>query len=183
MRPAEFTQEQIIKAGQELQAAGRRKITGFALRQRVGGGNPARLKLIWDEHINGQSVMHAEPVAEEVAGVTQALTERLLQLAVELNDKAVKAGERRVAEMLRSADEVAAVRDEKAAAESRVEQLTEELADVRREVLRERQGRIEAERQVSVLAARLVDADKRGACLQDRLIAAQGEDKEVHQIL
>ena len=32
MRPAEFTQEQIIQAGQELQAAGR-NITGFSLRQ------------------------------------------------------------------------------------------------------------------------------------------------------
>ena len=36
MRPAEFTPEQIIEAGQELQAAGR-NITGFALRQKVGG--------------------------------------------------------------------------------------------------------------------------------------------------
>ncbi|WP_329955201.1 DNA-binding protein, partial [Xanthomonas albilineans] len=45
MRPAEFTLEQIIEAGQELQAAGR-NITGFALRQRVGGGNPSRLKQV-----------------------------------------------------------------------------------------------------------------------------------------
>lgn len=43
MRPAEFTPEQIIEAGQELQAAGR-NITGFALRQKVGGGNPQGLR-------------------------------------------------------------------------------------------------------------------------------------------
>ncbi|MEZ4128564.1 DNA-binding protein, partial [Salmonella enterica] len=54
MRPAEFTQEQIIEAGEQLQAAGR-NITGFALRQKVGGGNPSRLKQVWDEHVNSQA--------------------------------------------------------------------------------------------------------------------------------
>ena len=43
MRPAEFPAEAIIEAGQALQAAGR-NVTGFALRQKVGGGNPTRLK-------------------------------------------------------------------------------------------------------------------------------------------
>jgi len=111
MRPAEFTPEAIIQAGQELQAAGR-NITGFALRQKVGGGNPNRLKQVWDEHINSQAVTRAAPiaelpveVAEEVAAVTKALTERLASLAVELNDKAVKAAERRVAEVIRTAGE------------------------------------------------------------------------------
>lgn len=111
MRPAEFTPESIIEAGQALQAAGR-NITGFALRQRVGGGNPSRLKQVWDEHISSQAVARAEPVAElpievaeEVAAVTKALTERLATLAVELNDKAVKAAERRVAEVIRTAGE------------------------------------------------------------------------------
>lgn len=111
MRPAEFTSEQIIEAGQALQAAGR-NITGFALRQKVGGGNPSRLKQVWDEHISSRAVTRAEPVAElpvevaeEVAAVTKALTERLATLAVELNDKAVKTAERRVAEVIRTAGE------------------------------------------------------------------------------
>ena len=111
MRPAEFSPESIIQAGQSLQAAGR-NITGFALRQKVGGGNPSRLKQVWDEHLAGQSVTKAEPVAElpvevaeEVATVSKALTERLTALAVELNDKAVKAAERRVHEVMRSAGE------------------------------------------------------------------------------
>lgn len=111
MRPAEFAPEAIIQAGQELQATGR-NITGFALRQKVGGGNPTRLKQVWDEHINSQTTAKAEPiaelpveVAEEVATVTKALTERLAALAVELNDKAVKAAERRVHEVVRAAGE------------------------------------------------------------------------------
>lgn len=111
MRPAEFTTESIINAGQELHAAGR-TVTGFAIRQKIGGGNPARLKQVWEEHVNSQSVTKAEPVAElpvevadEVAAVTKALTERLATLAVELNDKAVKTAERRVAEVIRTAGE------------------------------------------------------------------------------
>ena len=111
MRPAEFTSESIIEAGQALQTAGR-NITGFALRQKVGGGNPSRLKQVWDEYISSQAVAKAEPVAElpievadEVATVAKALTERLSLLAVELNDKAVKAAERRVAEVIRTAGE------------------------------------------------------------------------------
>jgi len=111
MRPAEFSSESIIQAGQNLQAAGR-NITGFALRQKIGGGNPSRLKQVWDEHLAGQSSAKDEPVAElpvevaeEVATVSKALTERLTALAVELNDKAVKAAERRVHEVMRSAGE------------------------------------------------------------------------------
>lgn len=111
MRPADFTPEQIIQAGRDLQAAGR-NITGFALRQRVGGGNPTRLKQIWEEHISSTAAEAAEPVAElpvevaeEVATVTKELTDRLAALAVELNDKAVKAAERRVAEVVRTAGE------------------------------------------------------------------------------
>ena len=41
MRPVEFTPEQIIEAGQTLRDASR-NVTGFALRQRIGGGNPNR---------------------------------------------------------------------------------------------------------------------------------------------
>lgn len=111
MRPAEFPPESIIEAGQALQATGR-NVTGFALRQRVGGGNPSRLKQIWDEYVSRQSATKIEPVAElpievaeEVATVTKALTDRLNMLAVELNDKAVKAAERRVAEVIRTSGE------------------------------------------------------------------------------
>ncbi len=111
MRPTEFTPEAIIQAGQDLLAAGR-NITGFALRQKVGGGNPTRLKQVWDEFQSSRSVTEAMPVAElpvevaeEVAAVSKALTERLAHMAIELNDKAVKAAERRVAEVIRSAGE------------------------------------------------------------------------------
>lgn len=102
MRPIEFTPEQIIQAGQELLEA-KRNVTGFALRQRVGGGNPSRLKQVWDEHQNSQGEAVAEQVAElplevaeVVAAVSKSLTDRINELAIDLNDRAVKAAERKV---------------------------------------------------------------------------------------
>lgn len=111
MRPAEYTDEEILEAAQKLIETGRR-VTGFALRERVGGGNPTRLKQVWDEHIAQQSAAANEPVidlpvevAEDLAKVSKALTDQLLALASSLNGKAVKAAERRVAEVIRSADD------------------------------------------------------------------------------
>ncbi|EBP3332882.1 DUF2913 family protein [Salmonella enterica] len=111
MRPATYEPEQIIEAGLALQAEGR-NITWFALRNQVGGGNPTRLRQIWDEYQASQSTVVTEPVAElpvevaeEVKAVSAALSERITQLATELNDKAVRAAERRVAEVTRAAGE------------------------------------------------------------------------------
>jgi len=135
MRPVEFSPESIITAGQDLQATGR-NITGFALRQKVGGGNPSRLKQVWDEHLASQSVIKAEPVAElpvevaeEVALVTKELTQRLAALAIELNDKAVKAAERRVHEVVRSAGEQRAQAERELADASQTVEDLESMVD------------------------------------------------------
>jgi len=111
MRPAEFASEEIVAAGEALKAAGR-NVTGFALRQRVGGGDAKRLKQVWDEHVASNTAAEFVPVAElpvevaeEVAAVSKSLTERISQLAVDMNDKAVKAAERRVTEVVRAAGE------------------------------------------------------------------------------
>jgi colicin import membrane protein len=111
MRPAEFTTEAIVQAGQDMQATGR-NITGFALRQKIGGGNPTRLKQIWDEHINKQTTTKTEPISElpieiteGITTIAKTLTEHLTTLAIELNDKAVKAAERRVQNIRHTADE------------------------------------------------------------------------------
>lgn len=111
MRPVEYTTEAIIAAGKDLQAAGR-NITGFALRQKVGGGYPARLKQVWDEHQSSRAATVVEPVselpqdvAESIAAGSKSLTDRLAALAVELNDRAIKAADRRVNDVVRSAGE------------------------------------------------------------------------------
>ena len=95
MRPVEFTPEEIVKAGQELRAAGR-NITGFALRQKIGGGHPSRLKQVWDEYLNSQVAVKADPfaelpveVAEEVAAVNKALADFAARGWVKLEPRAV----------------------------------------------------------------------------------------------
>ena len=111
MRPAEFSDDDIVKAGKELLAAGR-NVTGFALRQRVSSGSAPRLKQVWDEHLNSQSEAVVEQMAElpieleeQLKAVSGALVERQRHLASELNNHAVKASERRVSEVVRSAGE------------------------------------------------------------------------------
>lgn len=111
MRPVSFPQEDIIEAGKALLSEGR-NVTGFALRKKVGGGDANRLRQVWDEYQAGQAVVTHEPVAElpvevaeEMKAVSVALTERIAQLTLELNDKAVRAAERRVAEVTRAAGE------------------------------------------------------------------------------
>lgn len=50
----------------------------------LGGGNPGRLKQVWDEYLSSQTEVTAEPVAElpievaeEVKAVSSALAERI----------------------------------------------------------------------------------------------------------
>ena len=111
MRPAEHTNESIIEAGQRLQAEGR-NVTGFAIRERIGGGKPGRLLQVWTDYQDAQVQSQAETVAElsvEIAEqltlVTDELSIRMNALVVALNDQAVKTADRRVAEVQRDADE------------------------------------------------------------------------------
>lgn len=110
MRPALFSEAAVVLAGESLLAAGK-NVTGFALRQKTGGGNPNRLKEVWEQHLAGQSPTRPEPaelpseVANEVASVSQALVERLARLASDLNEKAVKVANRQVAAAERTAEE------------------------------------------------------------------------------
>ncbi|MDN4502212.1 DNA-binding protein [Alteromonadaceae bacterium BrNp21-10] len=60
MRPTSVTNEEIIEAGNVIRASGK-DVTGYALRNAIGKGNPNRLKEIWDSH----SVSEFEQVAFE----------------------------------------------------------------------------------------------------------------------
>ncbi|EBT2497939.1 TPA: DNA-binding protein [Salmonella enterica subsp. enterica serovar Eastbourne] len=112
MRPATFEPEEIIAAGKALQAEGIVNITGFALRKRVGGGDPSRLRQIWDGYLAGQTSVEAGPLADlppeladAVKTVTATLTGHVVQLLRELNDRAVRAAEYRVNDITRTAEE------------------------------------------------------------------------------
>lgn len=178
MRPATFTQDQIIAAGEALLQEGR-SITGFALRGRVGGGNPTRLKQVWDEHVASQHEVVTEPVAElpvevadEVKSVSAQLGAQLLRLAVELNDKAVKASERRVAEITRAAGEQTAQAErELSDAAIAVEELEEKLDTTNDELTRTREELLQSKNDGQNQAVEL-------ATLRERLAAAESRLEE-----
>jgi len=110
MRPPQVSDEAVVQAGEQLKSAGRH-ITGFALREKVGGGNSARLMKVWDEHVKNTSIAsNAEPVAdlpielaERMETVGKSLLQQLAALASEVNDKAIKDAARRVNEIERKA--------------------------------------------------------------------------------
>ena len=189
MRPAEISRESIIEAGQDLQAGGR-NITGFALRQRVGGGNPTRLKQVWDEYISSQAEARAEPVvelpvevAEEVEAVSKALSERISQLATALNDKAVKAAERRVAEVVRAAgDQREQAERELADASQTVEDLESKLdtTETERLDLEKAHGELREQHQAQAVELaqvreRLAAAEQDAYRVADRLAKAEAD--------
>lgn len=111
MRPVEFSDEAIIQDGQALRQAGR-NITGFALRQKIGGGSPTRLRQVWDDHLSSLTETPIQPVAElptelaqAVASLTQTVNERIMALVVELNQQAIQSADGRVQEVLRTSEE------------------------------------------------------------------------------
>lgn len=176
-RPVDITDERIIEAGETLVKANR-NVTGFALRKITGGGDPKRLKEVWDKHNVSQSVTNAEPVselpvevAETLAAMTKALVEKINTLTVELNDKAVKTQERRVADVLRAAGEQQAQAErELADASQAVDELEAMLAEERSRV-----GELE-KRLADVLAADQAKAVEL-ATLRERLEAVEKNAK------
>ena len=177
MRPAEISDKQIIEAGQALQAAGR-NITGFALRRQIGGGDPARLKHVWDEYSKGSA--RAEPVAElpvevaeSLAAMTKALTESLAGFARELNDKAVKAADARVAEAIRgTAEQAEQSQRELADASQTVEELEATLDEAHARI-----ASTEAERKA--LVEQIAELREKNAVLGERATAAETRATEL----
>lgn len=49
MKPPKYTEEDIIAAGKSLQARSK-EVSPNAIKLQLGGGNPARIKKVWDEH-------------------------------------------------------------------------------------------------------------------------------------
>ncbi|HGB0711322.1 TPA: DNA-binding protein [Salmonella enterica subsp. enterica serovar Typhimurium] len=184
MRPATFEPEEIIAAGKALQAEGVVNITGFALRKRVGGGDPSRLRQVWDGYLAGQTSVESEPLADlppeladAVKAVTATLTGHVVQLLRELNDRAVRAAECRVDDITRTTEEQKAQAErELADAVQTVDDLEQKLdtatADLRKtlELLdgsreREQTTLVELAQVRERLAAteeRLKDAEKNG---------------------
>lgn len=190
MRPADITPEQIIEAGQALQAAGR-NVTGFALRQRLSGGNANRLKQIWEEFAASQAVTSAVPVADlpvEVAEAlkaeTESLVERLTRVVVELNDRAVKAAERRVAELVRTTGEQREQMErELADASTAVDEMELQLATAKGLHLESNAKLAEANEARQALAVELAQARERIASVEKEAKDAGRREAELREQL
>ena len=64
MRPVEYTDEQIIAAGKQLQAEQpHRRLTASAIRMQLGGGNLTRIRSVWEAYLAdaGQAERAAQP--------------------------------------------------------------------------------------------------------------------------
>jgi len=106
MRPAEFAESEILEAGKKVEAAGKR-VTGYAIRRELGGGDQKRLFSVWNSHFEQGAVEPAQlyelPVEMEdvLNRLTGELGAQVRAMAVRLNTHAVKAAERQVAEITR----------------------------------------------------------------------------------
>ena len=186
MRPATFEPEEIIAAGKALQAEGLVNITGFALRKRVGGGDPSRLRQVWDGYLAGQTSVEPEPLADlppeladAVKTVTATLTGHVVQLLRELNDRAVRAAECRIDDITRTAEEQKAQAErELADAVQTVDDLEQKLdattADLRK-TLELLDGSREREQTTLV---ELAQVRERLAATEERLRDAENNGRE-----
>jgi len=194
MRPPEIEDAAIIDAGNSLIEDGRR-VTGFALRKVVGGGNPSRLVRVWEDHQRAQQVIESEPVQELPIEVEEALNqmtgsflEEIRALAQNLNAKAVNTAERRVADVIRSARE----QQENAEAElvdaaSTVEDLEDQLEYVRNESFKAKLELKKVQEEVEALRKHSTDLEldlavslEKASREHDQRKAAEASLKELH---
>lgn len=201
MRPAEFTPEDIVAAGDDLVASGR-SVTGFALRKKVGGGNPNRLKAVWDEYLAGKQTSRAvEQIAlplelNNVLVNMQAEVRAMINhMAIEMHQVAFQAAESRVAETMRTANEMREQAEkEMADAAQTVEQLEEELEKTKTQVTKlktelenEHEYTTELEVKMATLKAQLTSAGEKVA-LEQKVDSLQAQmellmlNMEPHQV-
>jgi chromosome segregation ATPase len=111
MRPADFTDEMIIEAGKRLTEQGR-KVTGYGLRNELGGGESKRLISVWKRSADQDAVetlpeTELPPELEELLSSTsQSLLTHLRSITVSIHQSATKAADRQVAEITRQFKEL-----------------------------------------------------------------------------
>lgn len=180
MRQSEYTDEQIIKAGNALLAESKR-VTAFGIRNMIGGGNASRIKKVWDEYVTSQSVAAPEvlselpvDVSERLEAVISELNAQIREMANQVNHVAVTTSERRVAEAVSEARE----RQESAEAELldaavTVEQLESRVDEGQQEIQK-------LNEMLKTLDSQVREVTEKNAVLSQSL-AAKEKDLEVEQ--
>lgn len=176
MRPAEISDDDIIRAGLKIAASGR-PVTGSGIKTILGRGNVARCKRIWDGDVQAKeeaaSLLDALPeqISREMETITTSLISDISRLAHRLNDLTIKDGRQQVVLGLASArQQHDALLQELEAAALALEDAEVRLDDERSE--RDTQTKLLAEAQeragglsieVARLAERLTAAEAAGA--------------------
>jgi chromosome segregation ATPase len=174
MRPIEYPDDTIITAGQSLQHEGRR-VTAFAIRQRIGGGDPVRIRAVWSAYQANREeqlptaatdMLPAE-FAEALEGLNTALLDDLRTLACRLYQHARDSAEARVREVLRTARTVQ-------------EQAEAEMTDARQNAITQ-DARIEAlEEQVEAAQHSFCTLEQEKMELTRSLVALESKWEQVH---
>ena len=162
MRPADYSEEQIIAAGKALQAADKR-VTPFGIREHMGGGQPQRIRTVWESYIAGESAQEARQeeavelpaeFAEQVQGMNAALIGDLTAFAKRVYKRADEIAESRTREAMLSAKKA------KESAET-------DVAD--------------AERMIGDQDAKVEALEQQLGALQEQLAGAQRDLRELEQ--
>ncbi len=106
MKAPTYTDEQIIDAGMQLLAENKR-VSPFAIRTLMGGGNPKRIKKIWKESeheaLEGQMVREQVDLPTEFEDALAATKQSLDELAKRMYNHAQEIAESRVRETITAA--------------------------------------------------------------------------------
>jgi len=110
MRTPEVPDQDIIAAGEQIRKE-QRRVTGFALRKELGGGNAKRLIAVWEDHLKslgdeefGGGALPSE-LEETLKELLSGFEMHIRKLAVRLNDRATSISEHRVQEVMEAARE------------------------------------------------------------------------------
>ncbi|MBA1280325.1 DNA-binding protein [Stutzerimonas stutzeri] len=167
MRPTEVTDEQIIQAGIEIEAA-QERVTGFRLRRLIGAGTPQRLNKVWETHKEKTAPAaapagEAPPLPGDIEPALKSLIDQmavnLRQLVVTLNGHCQKEAMTKVVNAEREAEAKCAL-------------YLEELTDASNQI-ESAEGQIKSlERQGQQLSTELNAAHERIASLTGELAKA-----------
>ena len=173
MKPATYTDEQIIEAGMQLLAENKR-VTPFGIRKIIGGGNPERIKNIWQasqkEAIEGQVVTEQVELPTEFADALEQTKLSLDELAQRMYGRAQEIAESRVRES------ISAARKAKETAEAEIAEAMEAVSELDHE-------KENLQNQVDELRAQLQKQTSENARLQERVgVLTQKSEKSTKEL-
>jgi len=182
MRPVEFETQDIVQAGQRIEADGKR-VTGYALRRLLGGGDQKRLLSVWETHQSRERNEDQQPTADLpvelediLEQVSKILSAQIRSMSIKLNEIAVRSASRQVADITREYKEL---KDQTEAELKDAASIIEELENKNLELSRNLEAEIEAKE----TAIGRAEADREKAiALEARMKGMSGIEEIVNRL-